>query len=177
MPNPLPPDALDQHQNPIRRLGIVSDTHDQVARTSRAVAALAQAGADVLIHLGDLCGPDVVYACAGLPACFIWGNNEEDLTSLRQAIAAIGGTCLEWGGPLNLAGRRIALTHGDRPREYRRLLETGPDYLLSGHTHLRHDHRQGPTRCINPGALHRAARYSVALLDLTSDDLHWLEVR
>jgi putative phosphoesterase len=159
------------------RVGILSDTHDQVDRTSRAVALLAREGAEVLLHLGDLCGPDVVYACAGQPAYFIWGNNEVDLDALRAAIRQIGGTCLEWDGEITLTGRRIAMTHGDRPGSYRRLLESSPDYLLSGHSHVPHDHRHGSTRCINPGALHRAARHTVALLDLAADELRLLEPR
>ena len=47
-------------------LGILSDTHDRLARTERAVAALVAAGADALIHCGDLTGPDIVHACAEL---------------------------------------------------------------------------------------------------------------
>jgi predicted phosphodiesterase len=44
-----------------------------------------------------------------------------------------------------------------------------PDYLLFGHSHEVADYREGPTRWINPGALHRAAEWTVGLLDLAND--------
>ncbi len=157
-------------------LGILSDTHDNVARTTRAVRQLVDEGADALVHLGDFTSPDVIYACAGLPASFLWGNCDEDLDALRAAISAIGGTCLERGGEIERDGRRIAMTHGDQLREYQRLLATAPDYLLSGHSHALHDRREQSTRCVNPGALHRAPRFTVALLNPALDELRFLNI-
>ena len=58
----------------------------------------------------------------------------------------------------------------------RRLTALQPDYLLFGHSHHATDERDGVTRCINPGALSRAAQYTVALLDLETDALQFLTV-
>ncbi|HEX8201329.1 MAG TPA: metallophosphoesterase family protein [Isosphaeraceae bacterium] len=159
------------------RLGILSDTHDQVARTAAAVALLVAEGAEALVHCGDLTGPAVVRACAALPCHYVLGNNDFDEDALRRAIAATGGVFLGRGGELRLEGRRLAVTHGDSAREVRRLAAARPDYLLLGHSHVPADARDGPTRRINPGALHRAARWSVALLDLPNDTLRFLDVR
>jgi uncharacterized protein len=159
------------------RIGILSDTHDQVVRTAGAVALLVAEGAEALIHCGDLTGPAVVRVCGAVPSYYVFGNNDFDCDGLRRAIDATGGVCLERGGELTLAGRRIAVTHGDSAREVRRLAAAGPDYLLFGHTHLPTDDREGPTRWINPGALHRAAAWTVALLDLRDDALRLLNVR
>ena len=41
-------------------LGILSDTHGQLARTTRAVATLINQGAEALVHCGDLTGPELV---------------------------------------------------------------------------------------------------------------------
>jgi putative phosphoesterase len=158
------------------RVGILSDTHDQVARTEAAVTQLVDAGAQVLIHCGDITIPDVVYELNPLPSYFVFGNCDDDLAVLRQAIAAIGGTALGRGGLIDLAGRRLAVTHGDSDRELYRLQTQEPHYLLSGHTHQMTDQRHGSMRWINPGALHRAASWTVALLDLESDRLNVLTV-
>jgi putative phosphoesterase len=158
------------------RIGILSDTHDQVRRTSRAVRRLADEGAEALIHCGDLTGPDVVYECATLPAHFVFGNNDFDAAGLRRAMAAVGAVCLGWSGQIELAGKRIAVTHGDSSREVRRLAALGPDYLFFGHSHLAADDRDGPTRWVNPGALHRAPAWTVALLDLATDTLRMLTI-
>jgi putative phosphoesterase len=159
------------------RIGILSDTHDHVARTARAVSLLIAEGAEALIHCGDLTGPDVVQECGGLPSYYVFGNNDFNESGLRRAMAIVGGVCLDWGGQVELGGRRIAVTHGDSLREVRRLAALAPDYLLFGHSHITEDRREGPTRWINPGALHRAAAWTVAVLDLESDDLHVLNVR
>ena len=79
------------------RIGILSDTHDQVARTTVAVRLLIAHKAEVLIHCGDLCNSDVVYECGLLPSYYVFGNNDFDTDDLRRAILDVGGTCLEWG--------------------------------------------------------------------------------
>ena len=159
------------------RIGILSDTHDRRDRAARAVRVLVEAGAEALIHCGDLCEPDIVYECEGRPSTFVFGNNDEDEDGIRAAIAVIGGGCLDRGGEIVLAGKRIAVTHGDRGKEVKKLAATAPDYLLFGHFHVPSDHREGPTRWINPGALHRAESWTVALLNLDTDDLRFLKVR
>ena len=52
----------------------------------------------------------------------------------------------------------------------------GVAYLCHGHTHATRDERLGPTRVINPGALFRARRHTVAVLDLARDEVSFLAV-
>jgi putative phosphoesterase len=137
---------------------------------------LVSSGAEALIHCGDITIPDVVYELAPRPSYFVFGNCDFDLADLRRAIAEIGGVCLERGGLLSIDGRRLAVTHGDSSRELARLEGERPDYLFSGHTHEALDVQRGPTRFINPGALHRAATWTVAVLDCSSGRLESLPV-
>jgi putative phosphoesterase len=158
------------------RIGILSDTHDRLKRTLRAVDILRAAGVQALIHCGDITSPEIVLACAGLPGYFVFGNNDYDLPGLKSAMATIEGVCLDWGGEFVLAGKRLAVTHGHTYKDVRRLMDASPDYLFTGHTHHPDDDRVGATRRINPGALHRADRYTVAVLDLTTDELTRLTI-
>jgi putative phosphoesterase len=158
------------------KIGILSDTHDQVARTSRAISALMGAGAERLVHCGDITRPAIVLECSALPCHYVFGNNDYDHDALGRAIRESGGISLGRGGVIELVGKRIAVTHGDSGSEVRRLAGLDPDYFLSGHTHLAVDERRGPTRWINPGALHRAERFSVAVLDLEADALQFLAI-
>ena len=158
------------------KIGILSDTHDQVERTARAVSALVGAGAEALVHCGDITRPPVVLECSGLPAYFVFGNNDYDHDALGRAIRGVGGVSLGRGGLIELDGKRVGVTHGDSSREVRRLVGLDPDYLLFGHSHSATDDRQGPTRWINPGALHRAEAYSVAVLDLGADLLEFVTI-
>jgi len=158
------------------RIGILSDTHDQVARTGRAIAMLIAEGAEVLCHCGDLTGPRVVAECGRLPSYYVFGNNDFDEDLLRRAMIRTGGTCLGRGSVLVLEGRRVAITHGDCLSEVRRLRALEPEFLLFGHSHQPTDRQDGLTRWINPGALHRASAWTVAVLDLACDSVRWLKV-
>ena len=159
------------------RIGILSDTHDQVARTGRAVEALMAEGVEVLIHCGDLTGPEIVHECGLLTCYYVFGNNDFDEIELKAAMDATGGVCLGYGAEITLAEKRIAVTHGDSAREFRRLLAGLPDFLLFGHTHVPLNERDGPTRQINPGALHRASVWTVAVLDPEADEVRFLTIR
>jgi putative phosphoesterase len=159
------------------RIGILSDTHDKVERTRTAVKVLVDRGAEALIHCGDITIPEVVYELSPRPSYFVFGNCDDDLEPLRRAMAAMGGVCLERGGLIDLPGHRLAVTHGDSARELGRLEAERPEYLFSGHTHAALDVRRGPTRFINPGALHRATTRTVALLDVASGQLELLPIR
>jgi putative phosphoesterase len=160
------------------RLGILSDSHDRLDRVRSAVRLLQAEGAKVLVHCGDLTGPAVVAACTVLPCYFTFGNHDADgVPGLERAASETGAVCLEWGAEVVLADKRVAVTHGHMSTDVRRLLAARPDYLLSGHSHRAGDRYDGPTRRINPGALHDADEYTVALLDLGTDDLRFLPVR
>lgn len=155
------------------RIGIISDTHDHKKRTAAAMSLLITEGAETLIHCGDLTGPEIVHECGRLPGYYVFGNNDFDDEGLRRAMSDVAGICLDRGGEFTLHGRRIAVTHGDSAGTVRRLAEEAPDYLLFGHSHRACDEHHGPTRWINPGALHRAATWTVAVLDLSTGALQF----
>ena len=160
------------------RIGILSDSHNRVDRTRIAVNILRSEDADLLVHCGDLATPEVVAACAVLPFYFVFGNHDADMVpALRSAAEEYGATCLGWGGEFTVSQKRIAVVHGHLTRDLRPLLDSQPDYLLSGHSHIARDWREGPTRRINPGALFRAGEFSVVLLDVSADDVRFLSVR
>ncbi|MEW4569790.1 metallophosphoesterase family protein [Tautonia sp. JC769] len=119
------------------RIGILSDSHDQIGRTAAAVALLAAEGAEILIHCGDLTEASVVHtvAGAGLACHYVLGNNDFDLEGIERAVGATGGSLHGWAAELELAGRRVGVTHGHLTGEFRRLLAAEPDYLLFGHSH------------------------------------------
>ena len=168
-----------EHNFPVVLIGILSDTHGAGEAASAAVSLLLSKGAQHLIHCGDVGSQSVLDALAGeVPAAFVWGNTDHDRAGLRRYAASLKIECFDTFGELDLAGKRIAVTHGDDARRVRQILaDQQHDYLLVGHTHVREDRRVGRVRLINPGALYRAAEKTVALLDLAGDDLRFLTVR
>ncbi len=159
------------------RLGILSDTHDELARTRIAVRLLCDAGAEALIHCGDLASPPIIAELAVLPSWFVFGNHDADsVPALQRAAQEFGPICLGWGGVVELAGRRVGVAHGHMTTDVRRVMADQPEFLLSGHSHFSSDTMVGSVRRINPGALHRADEFTVAVLDLASGDLRVLRV-
>ena len=157
------------------KLGIISDTHDELSRTKLAVSMLQEENVDAIVHCGDFIRAEILTACAIVPCYFVFGNNDADNTpDLKQAGTKAGAICLEWGGTFQMNGKRIGVTHGHMRSDLRRVLESEPDYLLTGHSHMMHDRREGSVRRINPGALRRASEYTVATLDVQSDVLKFL---
>lgn len=159
------------------QLGILSDTHDEVARTQLAVRLLQDVGAEVLVHCGDLASPAIVQAIAALPSWFTFGNRDADFVpELQRAAAEYGPVCLGWGGVIECGGRRIGVSHGHMTIDIRRVLAASPEILLTGHAHIPCDKVIDGVRRICPGALHRADTYTVAVLDLATDVLQLLRV-
>ena len=158
-------------------LGILSDTHDRADAMAMGVRLLRSAGAAYYVHCGDVGDETVLDALAGEPSAFVFGNNDWDRAGLRRHADTLGVTCLGDFGTLDLAGKKIAVTHGDDGGLLRRLVDAQDhDYVLLGHSHVAGEQRVGRTRLINPGALYRAKVKTVALLDLATDALRWIEV-
>lgn len=162
---------------PALHIGILSDTHDQLDRTKVAIERLRSRGAEAIVHCGDLTSPDIVEVCSVLPFYFVFGNHDSGTAHvLEEAATQFGANCLEWGGEIQLAGKRVAAAHGHIPKGSRSLIAAKPDYFLFGHSHQRHDSTDGELRRINPGALYRATEFTVALLDLQTDVLEFITI-
>jgi uncharacterized protein len=158
-------------------VGILSDTHGRGDAMAEAVRLLTDAGAEFLIHCGDVGGEAVIDHLAGSKALLIWGNNDWERAPLTRYAEALGITVGPSLAEVELDGKRFAVTHGDDSRLVRRVLdEQRHDYLLLGHSHVRRDSRIGRVRMINPGALHRAIEKTVAILDTTNDALRFIPV-
>lgn len=159
-------------------VGILSDTHGRREIAKRAIALLCSRGAQQIVHCGDVGETDILDLLAGdPPAAFVFGNNDLDREALAKYAESIGVTCLKEFGTLTVDDRVIAVTHGDRGSLVRRAIDDpAVSYLLVGHTHVAADTRQRHVRVINPGALYRAARKSVALLNLKTDTLEFVTI-
>lgn len=159
------------------RLGIVSDTHGRIATVARALDLLQARGVGLVLHCGDIDDAETVELFRGVPTHFVFGNCDHDRAGIRAAVAAIGATLHEPWGLLELGGKKIGWLHGDDHRLMRDVEQSGAcDYLFYGHTHVRADEIHGPTRVVNPGALHRTSRKTCLVLDLESGRFEEVEV-
>jgi putative phosphoesterase len=159
------------------RIGVVSDTHGRTATAGLALQLLRAAGAELVLHCGDIDDAATVRCFTGVPTHFVFGNCDHHRGDLREAIRSVGAALQEPFGHLELAGRKVAWLHGDDAYLKRDLERSGAfDYLFYGHTHIAREDRVGETWVINPGALFRAATKTCLLLDLATGERRPIEV-
>jgi putative phosphoesterase len=159
-------------------VGILSDTHGNADIAAVAVQLLLSHGAQYLVHCGDVGGESVLDTLAGHPSMFVFGNNDWDRRPLAEYAKQIGVACGDEEGKLSFDNKLAIVTHGDDSRIVSAVLQAQiVDYLFLGHTHRTLDTRKGKVRIINPGALYRASRKTVAVLDTQSDVLEFLTVK
>jgi predicted phosphodiesterase len=74
-----------------------------------AIHLLRKHGAEFYIHCGDVGSERVIDHLAGLPAAFVWGNNDWDHADLERYAEKLGIAChgamadLELGGKCSVA--------------------------------------------------------------------------
>lgn len=158
------------------RIGLLSDSHGRADTTAKAVRALLDHGAELLLHLGDVGSEAVIDELVGHHARIVFGNCDDEIGSLTRYAGLMGVGVDHPMGGLEIAGKRIAFTHGHLQHLVDQALLDGVDYLFHGHSHELRDQRVGRTRIINPGALFRAPRYTAAVLDPARDALEIIDV-
>ena len=172
------------------KIGLLSDSHGQAEATRQAVGILLDAGAEILLHMGDIGSVEAVDALAvtrrscsvdgptvRVEAHIVFGNVDWDVAVLSEYARHLGVHVDHPVGRLSCAGGQLVFLHGDRPARIRQAIAEGAKYVCHGHTHLASDQTYGPTRLICPGALSRTHRNTVALLDTDADELMFYEVQ
>ena len=143
------------------KICIVSDSHDRAPLLAAAVSEAKVAGAEVVIHCGDLIGTNTLLPLLdlGLPIHLVHGNNLGDMASLCRLCASSRGLLTYHGSDadLRLGGRRILATH--YPHYGRGLACTGDyDVVCCGHSHEASVTQEqnilgGRTWLVNPGTV------------------------
>ncbi|MCZ6784098.1 MAG: YfcE family phosphodiesterase [Proteobacteria bacterium] len=158
------------------RIGVVSDTHDQLRNVRRIVELFNRAGVDRVVHTGDITrAPTLeIFAELSAPMTGVYGNNDVERDALDAAAAAFG--CQLSDPPLELAwsGRDILVVHD--PAELQASLKPDHVLVLHGHTHRHEVVRSNGRLVFNPGecAGHLEGHNRIGVVDLESLDLSML---
>jgi uncharacterized protein len=152
------------------RVGIISDTHGEVDSTNNALRVLDSLGVSVILHCGDV-GVEIVPLLRGRWTHFVAGNTDNP-EGLREAITAPEHTYHSPLGSLEIEGCRIAFLHGDDAQLLHHTIHSGDfDLVCHGHTHAFASSRQRKTLSLNPGAVARTNRPSLAVVEIPSLDV------
>jgi putative phosphoesterase len=124
-----------------RIIGLISDTHGLVRPSVHA----ALAGVEVILHAGDVGGPEVLDELGAIaPVLAVFGNTDPP-----------GVPGLEPEITLTIEGISLHVSHGHElgsPHPDALLASYREDVLVYGHTHRQLVHRAGERLVVNPGA-------------------------
>ncbi|MCZ6771027.1 MAG: YfcE family phosphodiesterase [Proteobacteria bacterium] len=154
------------------KIGVVSDTHNNLKNVGRIVELFNSHGVERVIHTGDITQAKTldVFGQLHAPLYGVYGNNDQERDSLAAAVAGHGFNFQD--PPLELIWhkRRILVVHD--PLELDGQLNHQHELALHGHTHLyRYEQRAGQV-IFNPGecAGHMSGFNAIGIVDLS--DLH-----
>jgi putative phosphoesterase len=165
------------------RLGIISDTHDNVAAIERAVELFGEEDVGALVHCGDFIAPPVLPFFEGFEVHGVLGNNDGEVDGLELFFDDLGNGSELHGrfAELEFDGTRFGVLHGDQGMDVvDEWAESGEyDYVLYGHFHRAEERDVGGTTVINPGAHFPTVpeeHRSVVILDTGTDEVRFVGV-
>jgi uncharacterized protein len=151
------------------KVGVLSDTHDNLVNIRKAVDIFSKNGVEALIHAGDFCSPFTVPEFTplfdkGVKMHAVFGNNDGD----RVLLVKRGGESVvftDFTSILTLDGKKIVVMH--YPELADDLFRLGAyDLVVYGHNHKVRVEGSGK-KLLNPGtcAGYLAETATVALVE------------
>ena len=162
------------------KIGVISDSHDNLSNIRKAVEVFSANGVEALIHGGDFCSPFTVAEFKplfdkGVKMHAVFGNNDGD----RLLLARRGeGFCTFADGSLTvtLGGKRIVVMH--YPDFGEDLFHLGTyDLVIYGHNHKVRVEGEAK-KLLNPGTSsgYLAERATVALVETQGMDVEIITI-
>ncbi len=119
------------------RIGVISDTHDNIPMIKKAAELFKEEKVDLILHAGDHVAPFtcMVWEQAQCEVLAVFGNNDGDLKMLGKRFRKIG-RITQRPREIILHGKKILMMHEpDNLREYARSGKY--DLIIFGHTHYK----------------------------------------
>lgn len=152
------------------RVGVISDTHDNLEAVRRAARIFAERGVHTVLHAGDWCAPFtmrtlVVDRCRVVG---VYGNVDGERLMLRKTAEDMGYSIEDFQS-IELEGVKIAILHGTIEAVVDGLARSGLyNLIVRGHTHRFEVKKVGSTVVVNPGEAcgYLSGRRTAAIVDL-----------
>jgi putative phosphoesterase len=146
------------------RIGIFSDTHDNLPKIEKAVRFFNQKKVDFVLHAGDFVAPFTLNKFNKLSCEWqgVFGNNDgEKKGLLAKSQGRIHAPPLR----IRLAGRKITIVHDRDSLDFKK---EKADLIIFGHSHKPEIIQIGDKLIVNPGECGGwlSGKSSVAIVDL-----------
>jgi len=163
------------------KIGIISDTHDNLTAVSSAVNMFNKYGVKAVLHAGDWCAPFTMVRLAKVNCKIygVFGNVDGEREHMKNKAKQVGVELLGDFGEVEFNGVRIALIHGKHERIVEALARSGLyQVVVRGHTHRVEVKRVNNCLVINPGEAcgYVMGRKTIAILDLETMDVQILDL-
>lgn len=141
------------------KIGIISDTHDDIDSTKKAIEVFNKHDVNYVFHAGDYIFPGIVSLFKDLNPSVIFygvrGNNDGELLGLLSKFKEIeNAEFLNEFGRVIIESKDVGIYHGTNANLTETLIQSQVfDLLILGHTHVRRIDKVGKTLVLNPGAL------------------------
>lgn len=173
------------------KIGIVSDTHDNLPYTKKIIQALLSREIEVLIHLGDFTSPFTARFIHELingkisTVIAVLGNNDGDILALSNLFNKYGWQLNHSSSIIELAGKKFYLMHGTGSADFTEKIarsvfeKLDVDAVLYGHTHIPRFERIGNRILLNPGEAcgYIVGKISAALLNTRDLSVEFVELQ
>jgi uncharacterized protein len=162
------------------KIGVLSDTHDQLSNTLMVLEICRKRGIKTLIHCGDLTGLDMVPFFEGFRVIYTMGNMDFVTGAIKKRFEKQGEdnfVGMVFKGELN--GVLVAATHSHFEGKVMELVSHQRyQWIFHGHTHQRRDEVIRGARIINPGALGGLGKESrsFCIVDLADNAVEFIMV-
>ena len=164
------------------KIGIISDTHDNLPMVEKAVKKLNKEDVELVLHAGDYVSPFTIPKFKALNMKFIgvFGNNDGDHEFLKKRFCECPN-CEVRGrfAEVKVGGFKIALLHGDETELLNALINCGGfNAVVHGHSHAKVSRRNGKTLIVNPGEVcgYLTGKATIALLDTVKQEARIIEL-
>ncbi|MDQ4073758.1 MAG: metallophosphoesterase [Thermoproteota archaeon] len=166
-------------------IGIISNTHDDIESTEKAIDIFNSVEAQYVFHAGDYIFPGIISLFKRLNNKTMFfgvrGNNDGEILGIVQQFNKLdNATYLNDFGKLTIESRDIGIYHGTNNALVKTLIESQLfDVLIFGHTHAIINEKTGKTLVLNPGSANKnlVSKYSnkgnksfIIILQLENND-------
>ncbi len=157
------------------KIGIISDTHDNVDNILKAVSVFKQEGVSYVVHCGDIVAPATLKHFKGIRLKLVLGNCDGDIQMIKKVCEEMSFEFLGTYSEFSESGKTFFVMHKP-PDEYAPEKIGSYDYILHGHTHKKRDEHIKGTHIINPGAHYWHSEGTIAILDIPEDKVKFVKL-